>query len=513
MAFYKKKKYTSSDTTDQEQQETGSGQDPAEALFDSPENVEKTEEAAFAESSEALEPDLFPVSMDDSSANDSLKIYLKQMSRAPLLSSEEEIELSKDIEQHLDSFRTSLYRLGFIATEHLKILNECDIENIESIFPSSSIQNVSEHSKAGALMLQIPAWKKEIDAQVQTVKEAYQKHAHDLAKKQAATVDTLMKFPVSQEYLSEWYDVACEFAKNAGFNLKINQSGDGYKSCTIGGDPAHLHKDKRQFLENKVLMSASEFVSIMNHLDDSKKALDAGKRRMLESNLRLVVSIAKRYQGRGLPFSDLIQEGNIGLMKALEKFDYKLGHKFSTYATWWVKQATSRAIADQSRVIRIPVHMLVTISKMNHIEQRFIQENGREPTIDELAAKLEISKERISAIRKMARQSISLQAPVSNDSTSIIENFLSDADGDDPVEDLAFKMLKEKLQEALSTLTEREQQIISMRFGLNGIQPKTLVEVSRHFGLTRERIRQIEIKTIQKLRDPSRKKFFDGYFT
>ena len=273
-----------------------------------------------------------------------------------------------------------------------------------------------------------------------------------------------------------------------------------------------ISHEERKVYEEKFLMTIEEFIELIREIEEQRTMGDNAKKRMLVANLRLVVSIAKKYQGRGLPFVDLIQEGNLGLMKALNKFDYKLGHKFSTYATWWIKQAVSRSIADQSRVIRIPVHMLVTINRINQAEQRFIQEHGREPKIAELASCLEIPKERINAIRKMARQSISLQAAVSYESTSVLENFLSDSDDDDPVKNLAYKVLKEKLTEALSTLTEREQQIITMRFGLEGDAPKTLVEVSKHFKLTRERIRQIEIKTIEKLRDPSRLKFFDGYY-
>jgi len=208
----------------------------------------------------------------------------------------------------------------------------------------------------------------------------------------------------------------------------------------------------------------------------------------------------------------LIQEGNIGLMRALDKFDYRLGHKFCTYATWWIKQSVNRSIADQSRVIRIPIHMINTINMINAVEQRFIQENGREPSVDELASKLEMPVARVSAIQKMARQPLSLQSSVNDDDeTSTLEGMVSD-DRNDPVEEIASQVIREKLFEALATLSEREQQIIIMRFGLDGEEPKTLVEVSQHFDLTRERIRQIEMKTIEKLRAPSRLRYFDNIF-
>jgi RNA polymerase primary sigma factor len=236
-------------------------------------------------------------------------------------------------------------------------------------------------------------------------------------------------------------------------------------------------------------------------------------KKMLEGNLRLAISIAHKYRNKGLPVNDLIQEANIGLMRALEKFDFRLGNRFSTYATWWIKQTVSRAISEQSRVIRIPVHMVNTIISMNHVEQIFMQTHGREPNIKELAIALEIPTSRISAIRKMARQTISLQAPVGDsENGSILQDILASSNsGDDPIQNISQEVLKEKVYEVLATLSEREQQIIIMRFGLMGYSPMTLVKVSEHFDLTRERIRQLEIKILEKLRSPEKRKYFDGY--
>jgi RNA polymerase primary sigma factor len=259
-------------------------------------------------------------------------------------------------------------------------------------------------------------------------------------------------------------------------------------------------------------MPVSEFLSTMRELRCQREAWENARSLMLESNLRLVVSVAKQFRNRGLPLSDLIQEGNLGLMKAVDKFEYRRGHKFSTYAIWWIKQSISRGIAEQSRVIRIPVHMLETIRKMKWAEQRLLQEFGREATIEELASVLETPKERISALRKMAQQAISLQSPIGEDRETALEEMILNTESDsDPTRRIAREILREKLREALLTLTEREQQILIMRFGLDGCPPRTLIDVSQHFDLTRERIRQIEIKAIEKFRDPIRKKYFDGY--
>ena len=250
----------------------------------------------------------------------------------------------------------------------------------------------------------------------------------------------------------------------------------------------------------------------MESLKKFREQAELARKKMLEGNLRLVVSIAKRFHSRGLPITDLIQEGNMGLMKAVDKFNHTLGHRFSTYATWWIKQTISRAISDQSRIIRIPAHMVATINKMFHEEQRFLQKNGKEPTPEELAAILEMPKERIRALKKMAQQTLSLQAPVGDDGESLLQDFIADSESDSQSENNSYDMLKEKLKEILGTLSEREQQVIMMRFGLTGEGEKTLEELGVHFHVTRERIRQIEIKAMEKLRLPERRKILDGYF-
>ena len=272
-------------------------------------------------------------------------------------------------------------------------------------------------------------------------------------------------------------------------------------------------------LEDPVRMYLKEIGKIpllsMEEEIELAKSMELGsedaRKRLAESNLRLVVSIAKRYVGRGMQFLDLIQEGNLGLIKAVEKFDYTKGYKFSTYATWWIRQAITRAIADQARTIRIPVHMVETINRLVRTSRQLLQELGREPTTEEVAARADLPVERVSEIMKMAQEPVSLETPIGEEEDSHLGDFIQDDNVMVPQDAAAFTLLHEQLMEVLLTLTEREQMVLRLRFGLDDGRPRTLEEVGRQFNVTRERIRQIEAKALRKLRHPSRSKKLKDY--
>jgi RNA polymerase primary sigma factor len=325
-------------------------------------------------------------------------------------------------------------------------------------------------------------------------------------QKGMATLQKLYpKFYFKQKVTEEFVHLADEYYRL----LSLSRLETPGKQCTgnNGAAPAAAARE----LEQVLWLSLDEFVEQYLALKGwLRKALRA-KTEMVEANLRLVISIAKKYTNRGLSFLDLIQEGNMGLMKAVEKFEYRRGYKFSTYATWWIRQAITRSIADQARTIRIPVHMIETINKLMRVQKQLVQEYGREPTPEEVAEEILLPVDRVRAVLKMAQQPISLQSPVGESDETNFGDFIEDKGAENPSDMTAIVLLKEKIKDVLETLTERERQVLEQRFGLVDGYSRTLEEVGRQFRVTRERIRQIEAKALRKMRHPTRIRQLEGF--
>jgi RNA polymerase primary sigma factor len=284
--------------------------------------------------------------------------------------------------------------------------------------------------------------------------------------------------------------------KEAAFDLNDLSVPPGIKI----NDPVRMYLKE---IGRVPLLSAAEEIALAKRIEDGD---EEAKKRLAEANLRLVVSIAKRYVGRGMLFLDLIQEGNMGLIKAVEKFDYNKGYKFSTYATWWIRQAITRAIADQARTIRIPVHMVETINKLIRVQRQLLQDLGREPTPEEVSKEMELTPDKVREILKIAQEPVSLETPIGEEDDSHLGDFIEDQEALAPSDAAAYELLKEQLEDVLDTLTDREENVLRLRFGLDDGRTRTLEEVGKVFGVTRERIRQIEAKALRKLRHPSRSK-------
>ena len=432
-----------------------------------------------------------------------LNSYLREIGQIEQLSPTEMRNLCSEFDAASELLRSLLGRFGFTASEYLNLLDAC-LEGetvLTDVFMPSGFAGVEK--ERGNQMLLLKEWRNEIKFVFDVLTEKFSS-GMDCSAVRDDLSKILCRYPVSAGKANEMYEVLAGYLKMAADFPRDPFSPGGIAAL------ADIEGDSCDLLERKLLMHKSEIPEEIKNAGAVFSRFQKLRNRMAEANLRLVISIAQKYRNRGVPFSDLIQEGNLGLLHALERFDFRLGYKFSTYASWWIRHHISRVVAEQSRVIRLPGHMIKTISDINRAQQRFIQLHGREPELDELAKMLELPVARVSAVCKMAQQPISLQSSVGDDDSVVLEEFIAADDVFNPTRELAQKMLYDQLYTMLKTLPEREQQIIIMRFGFFGQPCLPLNEISQRFNLTRERIRQLEVKILTKLRSPEYLKFLDG---